>query len=120
MKKASYSTPKKSKKLSANKLRRKALYLNISLTITEATPSQITIKKGSYSTPKESKKLRRKALYKAAVIAFNRGAPDNVLTESELASKYGISKAQRQYAKRYGGIDVLSIVQTHKQHTLET
>ena len=83
------------------------------------------MKKASYATPRKTKKisanqLRRKALYKAAIIAFNQGAPDNMLKETQLSAKYDIPKYLRQYAKRYAGVDVLSIVQIHKQHTLET
>jgi hypothetical protein len=83
------------------------------------------MKKASYTTPRKTKKLstnqlRKKALYKAAQTAFDLNRPDNMIKENKLAYKYDIPKYLRQYAKRYGGIDVLSIVQTHKKHTLET
>lgn len=41
---------------------------------------------------------------------------DDQLNEKELAKKYGIPKCLRQYAKRYGGLDVLGIVQMHRKH----
>ena len=83
------------------------------------------MKKASYATPRKTKKisanqLRKNALYKTAQIAFDLSRPDSILKETQLSAKYGIPKYLRQYAKRYGGLDVLSIVQTHKQHTLET
>lgn len=37
------------------------------------------------------------------------------LGEHDLARKHGISKAFRQYAKRYGNLDVSGILQVHRQ-----
>ena len=62
--------------------------------------------------------IKRNKLYKAQNEAFILSQPDNTLTEPALAKKYGISKAQRQYAKRYGGCDILGIVAQHRRNNI--
>lgn len=62
--------------------------------------------------------IKRNKLYKAQNEAFLMSQHDDILREHFLAQKYGISKSMRQYAKRYGGCDVLEIVSTHRRNAV--
>jgi len=63
-------------------------------------------------------RIKRNKLNKAQNEAFLMSQHDDMLREHPLARKYGISKAFRQYAKRYGGCDILEIVSVQRRNAV--